>query len=67
MVTTQYSFTAGPETRRADVVLLVNGFPLVLVEAKTPVRGAVSWVDGALQVHDDYERSCARTLRRERV
>ena len=56
VVTTQYSFTAGPETRRADVVLLVNGFPLVLVEAKTPVRGAVSWVDGALQVHDDYER-----------
>ena len=56
VVTTQYSFTAGPETRRADVVGLVNGFPLVLVEAKTPVRGAVSWVDGALQVHDDYER-----------
>lgn len=37
-------------------ILLVNGFPLVLVEAKTPVRNAVSWVDGALQVHNDYER-----------
>jgi type I restriction enzyme, R subunit len=28
----------------------------VLIEAKTPVRKAVSWVDGALQVHDDYEK-----------
>ena len=37
-------------------MLLVNGFPLVIVEAKTPVRDAVSWVDGALQVHNDYER-----------
>ena len=56
VVTTQYTFRAGPAERRADLILLVNGFPLVLVEAKTPVRNAVSWVDGALQVHNDYER-----------
>ncbi len=31
--------------------------PLVVGEAKTPVRPAVSWVDGAIQVHDDYERN----------
>ncbi len=55
-VTRQYAFRAGAAERRADLVLLVNGFPLVLVEAKTPVRDAVSWVDGALQVHNDYER-----------
>ncbi|GIK44085.1 MAG: DEAD/DEAH box helicase [Chloroflexota bacterium] len=56
VVATQYTFRAGAAERRADLVLLVNGFPLVLVEAKTPVRNAVSWVDGALQVHQDYER-----------
>jgi type I restriction enzyme R subunit len=56
LLTTQYTFRAGASERRADVVLLVNGFPLVLVEAKTPVRNAISWVDGALQVHIDYER-----------
>jgi type I restriction enzyme R subunit len=56
VATTQYTFRAGPVERRADVILLVNGFPLVLLEAKTPVRHAISWVDGALQVHDDYER-----------
>jgi type I restriction enzyme R subunit len=56
IVATQYTFRAGPVERRADLMALVNGFPLVLVEAKTPVRNAVSWVDGALQVHNDYER-----------
>ena len=56
IVTTQYTFRAGPAERRADLILLVNGLPLVLIEAKTPVRNAVSWVDGALQVHRDYER-----------
>jgi type I restriction enzyme R subunit len=56
VVTNQFVFRAGPAERRADLVLLVNGLPLVLIEAKTPVRQAVSWLDGALQVHDDYER-----------
>ncbi len=56
VVTQQYTFRAGPAERRADLVLLVNGFPLVVIEAKTPVRPAVSWVDGALQIHDDYEK-----------
>jgi type I site-specific restriction-modification system R (restriction) subunit len=55
VVTTQYSFRAGPAERRADLVLLVNGLPLVLIEAKTPVRPSVSWVDGAIQVQE-YER-----------
>lgn len=57
VVTSQFTFRAGPAERRADLVLLVNGLPLVLIEAKTPVRQAVSWLDGALQVHDDYEKN----------
>lgn len=57
IVTTQYAFQVGSAERRADLVLLVNGFPLIVVEAKTPVRKAVSWVDGALQIHDDYEKN----------
>jgi len=55
VVTSQFTFRAGPAERRADLVLLINGLPLVVIEAKTPVRNAVSWLDGALQVHDDYE------------
>src|SRR4029078_11620552 len=55
VVTTQFTFRAGASEKRADLVLLVNGIPLVVIEAKTPVRASQSWLDGALQVHDDYE------------
>ena len=57
VVTQQYTFRAGKAEKRADLVLLVNGLPLVLIEAKTPVRSSQTWLDGALQVHDDYERN----------
>jgi len=56
VVTTQYTYRAGSAERRADLVLFINGFPLVLVETKTPVRQSVSWFDAAKQVHDDYEK-----------
>ena len=57
VVTQQFTVRAGPAERRADLVLLVNGLPLVVIEAKTPVRKATSWVDGALQVRDDYQQN----------
>lgn len=57
IVTCQYTYRAGATEKRPDLVLLVNGFPLVIIEAKTPVRQAVSWVDGAIQIHDDYEKN----------
>ncbi len=56
VVTQQFTYRAGSAERRADLMLLVNGLPLVLIEAKTLTRAAVSWVDGAVQVHDDYEK-----------
>lgn len=56
VVTQQFTYRAGPTERRADLVLLVNGLPVVLIEAKTPVKKCISWVDGAVQVHDDYEK-----------
>ena len=57
VVTQQYTFRAGKTEKRTDLVLLANGVPLVLIEAKTPVRSSQSWLDGALQVHDDYARN----------
>jgi len=39
----------------SDIVLLVNGIPLVVGECKTPVRPAISWFDGAWQISEDYE------------
>ena len=57
VVTQQYTFRAGKTEKRADLVLLINGMPLVLIEAKTPVRSSQSWLDGVLQIHDNYERN----------
>jgi type I restriction enzyme, R subunit len=57
VVTNQWVYPTKEGGKRFDVVLLVNGIPLVIGEAKTPVRPAVSWVDGASDIHDGYELS----------
>ena len=57
VVTHQWVYPVKEGGRRFDVVLLVNGIPLVIGEAKTPVRPAVTWVDGASDLHDGYEQS----------
>ncbi len=57
IVCNQWTYQVGQLEKRFDVVLLVNGLPIIIGEAKTPVRPAVTWVDGASQVHDDYEES----------
>ncbi len=54
VVANQVTYSFGPE-RRFDVIGYVNGIPFVVGEAKTPVRPAVTWVDGAIQVNSDYE------------
>lgn len=43
------------ETKIPDIVLLVNGMPLVIGEAKTVIRPSISWLDGAHEIHDIYE------------
>ena len=45
------------ETKIPDVVLLINGIPVVVGEAKTPIRPSVSWLDGAHEIHNIYENS----------
>ena len=65
VVTTQFTCCAGASEKRADLVLLVNGIPLVVIEAKTPVRASQSWFDAAVQIHEDYERSEERRVGKE--
>ena len=55
-VTNQWSFQSGTVTKRFDVVFLINGLPLVIGEAKSPTRSAVTWFDGAYQVNEIYEK-----------
>ena len=57
VATNQWVYPTQEGGRRFDIVLLVNGIPLVIGEAKTPVRPAVTWVDGASDIHDGYEQS----------
>lgn len=44
----------GLDERRFDLVLYVNGFPLVVGETKTPVRDG-TWFSGGKDVHYAYE------------
>lgn len=55
-VTTEATFHIGREHRRYDVVLWVNGLPLVVGEIKTPVETNISWLNGATDIHNAYEK-----------
>ncbi len=55
-VCNQWTFQAGAIEKRFDAVFVVNGLPLVIGEAKTPTRSAVTWFDGAFQVNEIYEK-----------
>jgi type I restriction enzyme R subunit len=57
VVSTEVTFRQGRVSRRFDMVVWCNGIPLVVGEAKTPVRPGYSWEDGAYQVHQDYEKN----------
>ena len=57
VVTNQWVYPVKEGGRRFDIIMLVNGIPLVVGEAKTPVRPAVTWVDGASDIHNGYEQS----------
>ncbi|MCF4113316.1 MULTISPECIES: type I restriction endonuclease subunit R [Dethiosulfovibrio] len=57
VITNQWVYPVKEGGRRFDIIMLVNGIPLVVGEAKTPVRPAVTWVDGASDIHNGYEQS----------
>lgn len=57
VVTNQWVYPVKEGGRRFDIIMLVNGVPLVVGETKTPVRPAVTWVDGASDIHNGYEQN----------
>ena len=56
VVTNQWVYPQAEGGKRLDIVLLINGFPVGIGELKTPVRAAVTWLDGAGDIAD-YEKS----------
>ena len=57
MISTEVTYAQGRVEKRFDLVLWCNGFPLVVGEAKTPVRSAYTWIDAAAQISEDYEKN----------
>lgn len=55
VVADEVTIKGGPNSRRFDLVFYVNGFPLVIVETKTPVNNKVSWLNAAKDLYDTYE------------
>jgi len=58
VVSDEVTFGPPGKERRFDVVLWVNGLPLVVIETKTPVKSSVSWLNGARDIANVYEREC---------
>ncbi len=52
----QYPRLSHEGGKRLDLVYLINGIPLVIGEAKTPLRPDVTWADGAVDILH-YEKS----------
>ncbi|XTZ13337.1 type I restriction endonuclease subunit R [Micromonospora echinospora] len=55
IISTEVTYQVGRVERRFDLVLWCNGFPLVVGEAKSPVRPAYTWIDAAAQINERYE------------
>lgn len=55
IVSDEVTFGIPGSHSRFDVVLWVNGFPLVVGELKTPVDQRISWVKGAKEIAQVYE------------
>ncbi len=53
VVTTKFIYRRGASEKRADLVLLVNGIPLIVIEAVTPATASRSWSDAAVEIHYD--------------
>jgi len=57
IVTNQYKVHGSNGNIRADVVLLVNGIPLVLIEAKNPASEQADWLTAYKQIKEYEEKA----------
>ena len=67
VVSDEVMFGVPGDSRRFDVVLWVNGIPLVVGETKTPVDKRRSWLNGARDIHDVYEVEAPVVLHDQRA
>lgn len=62
VVTNQYKIYGTNGNIRADVVLIVNGIPLVLIEAKNPTSEQADWLTAFKQIKE-YEQKAPETFK----
>jgi len=57
-ITNQWMYPKASNTggKRLDIVMLVNGIPVIIGETKSPVRSSITWADGATDIQS-YEQS----------
>ena len=55
IVSDEVTFGPPGHDRRFDVVLWINGLPVVVGETKTPVKRQKSWLNGANDIRNVYE------------
>ena len=55
VVSDEVTFGPPGSARRFDLVLFVNGIPLVVIETKTPVKASASWLNAARDIANVYE------------
>ena len=58
VVTNQWEYPKSSYSggKRLDIVLLINGIPMVIGELKTATKASISWADGAKDILD-YQKS----------
>jgi type I restriction enzyme, R subunit len=59
LVSNEVTYGHADHPRRFDIVLWVNGFPLVVGETKPATDRNKSWLNAALDFHECYEIECA--------
>ncbi|MBC7328465.1 HsdR family type I site-specific deoxyribonuclease, partial [bacterium] len=50
LFTRQFTLESLTSSIRADILLFINGIPLVLIECKSPTREEISWLDAYRQI-----------------
>jgi type I restriction enzyme R subunit len=57
IVSRQAKYGSGDKEIRVDIILYLNGIPLVIIECKNPADFSVNWLDAYKQIKD-YEKEC---------
>lgn len=57
------SYNAGQKTRRPDVILFINGIPVLIVELKNPTDENATIADAYEQIHIRYKRDIPHLMK----